>query len=81
MELNDTIEMMNSPDYKERFKAEYRQIRIRYNKLFRMCVKYKAGTLNFVPSCSLELLMEQLRAMGNYIMILEARAEIEDIPL
>ena len=81
MELKDTIEMMNSPDYKERFKAEYLQLKIRYSKLYRMCVKYKAGTLDFVPSCSLELLMEQLRAMGNYIMLLEARAEIEDIPL
>lgn len=81
MELNDTIEMMNSPDYKERFKAEYIQLKIRYSKLYRMCVKYKAGTLNFVPSCSLDILVEQLRAMGNYIMILEARAEIENIPL
>ncbi len=27
MELKDTIEMMNSEDYKERFKAEYYQTR------------------------------------------------------
>lgn len=81
MELNDTIELMNSPDYKERFQAEYHQTRIRYNKLFRMIIKYKAGTLNFVPSCSIELLTEQLRAMGNYLMLLEVRAEIEDVPL
>lgn len=26
MELNDTAEMMNSADYKERFRAEYYQI-------------------------------------------------------
>ena len=81
MELNDTIELMNSPDYKERFKAEYLQVRIRYNKLYNMIIKYKAGTLNFVPSCSVELLTEQLRAMGNYLMLLDVRAEIEDIPL
>lgn len=81
MELRDTIEMMNSPDYKERFKAEYQQLCIRYRKLYRMVTKYKAGTLPFVPHCSLELLIEQLRAMGNYLMLLEARAEIEDIPL
>ena len=81
MELKDTIEMMNSPDYKERFKAEYRQTAIRYQKLFRMCVKYKAGTLDFVPSCSIEVLMEQLRHMGQYLMLLEVRAEIEGIPL
>lgn len=81
MELIDTIEMMNSENYKERFKAEYIQTSIRYRKLYKMVIKCKAGTLNFVPSCSLELLIEQLRAMGNYLMLLEARAEIEGIPL
>lgn len=30
MELKDTVEMMNSEDYKERFKAEYQQVVIRY---------------------------------------------------
>lgn len=29
-ELNETVEMMNSEDYKERFKAEYWQTYIRY---------------------------------------------------
>lgn len=81
MEIRDTIEMMNSTNYKERFKAEYLQTKIRYNKLFRMCVKYKAGTLDFVPSCSIDVLMEQLRIMGQYLMMLEVRAEIEDIIL
>lgn len=33
MELKDTIAMMQSEDYKERFKAEYYQIVIRYQKL------------------------------------------------
>lgn len=33
MELKDTVEMMNSADYKERFKAEYQQVVIRYKKL------------------------------------------------
>lgn len=79
MELKDTIEMMQSADYKERFIAEYLQTRIRYNKLFRMCIKYKAGTLNFIPNCSLELLEEQLNAMRKYLMLLEVRAEIEGI--
>lgn len=31
MELKDTIAGMNSADYKERFKAEYRQVKIRYD--------------------------------------------------
>ena len=33
MELRDTVDMMNSEDYKERFKAEYYQTVIRYGKL------------------------------------------------
>lgn len=81
MELKDTIELMNSSDYKERFKAEYLQAKIRYDKLDKMLIKYEAGTLNFTPSCSLELLTEQKKYMGNYIRILRIRAEIEDIDL
>lgn len=79
--LTDTVEMMNSPDYKERFKAEYYQTKIRYDKLHKMCTKYEAGTLNFTPSCSLELLKQQKSAMGNYLHCLEVRAEIEGIDL
>ncbi len=81
MEFEDTIEMMNSADYKERFKAEYHQTKIRYEKLHKMVVKYEAGTLNFTPSCSLELLKEQKRHMGCYLYCLEVRAEIEGIEL
>ena len=81
MELKDTIEMMNSKDYKERFKAEYLQTKIRYDKLHQMCIKYEANTLNFEPKNSLELLKEQKSYMGNYLRILEVRAEIEQIDL
>lgn len=81
MELKDTIELMNNKDYKERFKVEYLQAKIRYDKLDAMTVKYEAGTLNFTPSCSLELLKEQKKYMGNYIRILKIRAEIEKINL
>lgn len=73
--------MMQSEDYKERFKAEYYQTKIRYNKLHAMTIKYEAGTLNFEPSCSLELLNEQKKHMGMYLHALEVRAEIEDIDL
>ena len=81
MELKDTIELMNSENYKERFKDEYLQAKIRYDKLDAMTVKYEAGTLNFTPSCTLELLKEQKKHMGNYIRTLKIRAEIEDIDL
>ena len=39
MELKDTARMMNSEDYKERFKAEYYQNVIRYQKLAAMLEK------------------------------------------
>lgn len=80
-DLKDTVVMMNSEDYKERFRAEYFQTKIRYEKLHAMTIKYEAGTLNFTPSCSLELLNEQKRHMGNYLHCLEVRAEIEKIDL
>lgn len=80
-ELMQTVAMMGSEDYKERFKAEYYQTKIRYDKLHAMCVKYEAGTLDFTPTCSLELLKEQKAVMGNYLRCLEVRAEIESIKL
>lgn len=81
MELKDTIELMNSLDYTDRFKAEYYQTKIRYDKLHKMLVKWEAGTLGFEPSCNLSLLTQQVNFMGNYLRILEIRAEIEQIEL
>ena len=56
MELERLIELMKSEDYKDRFRAEYYQLEDRIDKLVNMLEKYKAGTLNFTPSCSYELL-------------------------
>ncbi len=68
-------------DYKERFKIEYKELKEKYEKLHKLCIKYEAGTLMFKPNCSLELLKEQKSYMGNYLRILEIRAEIEKIDL
>lgn len=81
MNLTETAEMMNSSDYKERFRAEYLQLKIRMDGLSAMLDKYKAGTLNFTPSCSYDLLNSQLRVMTQYAMTLEERARIENIYL
>lgn len=81
MELKDTIKMMNSDDFKERFRAEYFQTKNRYDNLHKMLIKYEAGTLNFTPKCSLELLTQQKKHMGLYLRCLEVRAEIEEIEL
>ena len=80
-ELKDTIELMNSEDYKERFKAEYWQTKIRYDKLHKLIIKMEAGTCDFTPSCSLEIHKEQAKYMGMYLYILEVRAEYEGIEL
>ena len=80
-ELKDTIELMNSEDYKERFKAEYWQTKIRYDKLHKLIIKMEAGTCDFTPSCSLEIHKEQAKYMGMYLYILEVRAEYEGIDL
>ena len=41
MELKDTVELMNSSDYKDRFKAEYQQVKIRHEKLRKMRTLYR----------------------------------------
>lgn len=81
MKLKDTIDMMGSEDYKERFKAEYLQLKIRINGLRNMLKKYKTGTLTFKPFCSYYLLNGQLKAMEMYAQYLKERAEIENIEL
>lgn len=81
MNLSDTVSLMESNDYRERFIAEYAQTKIRYERLHRMIVRYEAGVLDFTPDCPIELLKKQASAMGDYLFILEARAEIEEITL
>jgi hypothetical protein len=81
MELIDTIEGMTSADYKERFKAEYMQLKIRYDKLVIMVDKYRQDKLEFEPKTPLYLLENQILYMFNYMTILKLRAEREDINL
>ena len=81
MNLNETIEMMKSADYQERFKAEYFQVKIRMFGLAKMLEKYKAGTLDFTPSCSYDLLHKQFEIMVEYASVLRERAQIEGIAL
>lgn len=81
MELRDTVEMMNSADYKERFKAEYQQVAIRYRKLAAMLEKWDKGELNFTPTCPRSTYNMQVRAMTDYIAVLEARAVMDGVEL
>lgn len=81
MELKETVETMLSDDYKERFRAEYNQLVIRYRKLEAMLAKWDSGQLIFKPSCNRGLYNLQIRAMEDYLAILESRAQIEGISL
>lgn len=85
MELKETIELMCSSNYKERFVAEYRQVKIRYEKLKNFCNKIEVeemlGKEVTKHDCPLELLREQQKYMGLYLSILEKRALIENIEL
>ena len=81
MELKDTVEMMISEDYKERFKAEYCQVKIRYGKLKYMLERWDNDNLDFIPTCPRSTYDLQISAMKDYIAILEARAVMEGIAL
>lgn len=81
MELKDTIKMMQSTNYKERFKAEYNQLVIRYNSLNRMIEDWDKGCLSFEPTCPRSTYDLQLKAMKDYITVLEVRAVMESIEL
>ena len=80
-EFKDSIDLMLSEDYKDRFKAEYMQLKIRYDKLQDMLADYLAGKLKFGLTCPYYVLRKQLDHMAEYLGILEVRAQIEGIDL
>jgi hypothetical protein len=81
LELKDTIEGMISDDYKERFIAEYNQVRIRVAKLESMITKYYKKELDFQPTTPIDVLVRQKIFMFRYMKILELRATYEGIDL
>lgn len=84
-ELGATCELMMSGDYKERFRAEYAQTKIRYERLKAICTRIEAAEISGKPpvphDCPLGLLRDQQRVMGEYLHILEIRAAIEEVTL
>ncbi len=81
MKLEQTVNMMLSNDYKERFKGEYWQLVTRYKGLKSMLDKWDNGTLTFEPTCPRSTYNMQIKAMTDYIAVLEARAVMEGIDL
>lgn len=88
--LADTVELMNSGDYRDRFVAEYIQTKIRYEKLKDFNTRIEAsvrtrgldnGVDEPIHDCPAGLLREQQAAMGEYLHLLEVRAKVEDIDL
>lgn len=89
--LADTVLLMESADYKERFKAEYYQTKIRYEKLKDFNTKIEAAERTSFGApvrtempkhdCPQDLLRQQQHAMGEYLHLLEVRAVIEGITL
>lgn len=85
MELKDTIEGMTSTDYQARFKAEYQQLKIRWEKLNKFCNRIRASEFTGIDEpehdCPVGLLKNQLEIMREYLTTLEIRAILEDIDL
>lgn len=80
IELKDTIYLMISNNYKERFIAEYTQLMLRYGKLSDLIIRYKKEKY-IIGSMDIEDLEEQVVIMRKYIDILQKRAKKEHIKL
>ena len=81
MEFKDTVNGMLSKDYKERFQAEYQQLKIRTEKLKRMLCDWCKQSIDFEPDAPAEILFDQLTVMEQYLNLLQARARIEGIEI
>lgn len=73
--------MMTSNDYRERFKAEYWQLKIRTDELEAMLAADDAGTLPFKFDSPRTLLRDQLRKSQDLLGLLVTRARVEGIDL
>lgn len=61
MILKDTIDMMNSSEYQQRFKAEYYQLVIRYYRLKEMLEECDNNKIEFTPTCLVALIICNLK--------------------
>lgn len=81
MTLQETVKLMCSDDYKDRFKAEYHLLKERTEKLESSIKQYEDGVFDFTSGCDPRLLINQLFSMKLYLDMLDQRAEIEGIDL
>ena len=82
-QLEQTVDLMRSESYKDRFIAEYAQIEIRTKRLERLLKSLEDNTCPkcFTPDCDIEILKSQLKTMNAYRATLIFRAAIEEIEL
>ena len=92
MTLEQTVKLMTSDNYKDRFIAEYWQTKIRYERLKDLNTKIGAahevnshclGRIMEEPKhdCPESMLRHQQSVMGEYLRVLEVRAAVEGIDL
>lgn len=84
MELKDTISLMMSDKFEDRFKAEYWQTKIRYDKLHKWLVDCDAGNksepAHYDSEC-IAMMRDQASKMGQYLYSMEVRASYLNIEL
>ena len=80
MNLKDTVALMCSDSYKDRLKAEYWQVRNRYDKLVRVLTSASQRALN-IPEDQQELMQKQAHYMYHYMITLSERCKLEGINL
>ena len=64
-DLIDSVDLMLSPDFKDRMKSEYWQLNIRMNRLFYILQNW--DNLEFKPRCDKYTLNMQYHYMKKYI--------------
>lgn len=80
MRLSDTVNLMNSTDWKDRLVAEYVQLSIRLSKLEDV-IDNKSDISYTFDDRTRAILMKQLDAMRPYKICIEKRADIAGVSL
>lgn len=81
-ELKDTVDLMLSDDPRDRFKAEYWQTKIRFDRLNKTILEYDNDAKSSAPPCpSRETLLLQGMRMASYLSLLRLRAKMEGIDI
>ena len=78
---NKPCAFVDAVSMKEKFKAEYYQLKIRYQKLKIFLDKWDNGELDFDPTCPRSIYDRQIQGMEIYLDALADRAELECVEL